>query len=226
MWEVAEWILIDIFLLTSVLNVNWFNAKWRYWRSSKCLQNPLTGGPNAGATSLKSRIRRAFRSTSNPGQDPGRKAFSVISQLTSAALCASSPVLPSNQSLSAAAKSASRPLSVPKVQVNFVGLPPARRLIRNSAINWRLFVSGNPRYIELRRGQLRPLWARNQRQGRNRETGDEEETIAVNEMHSLRHKHGRKGVGEAEDEQGRKWAEAHRENAESKAEKCQENPCE
>ncbi|KAL0279913.1 UNVERIFIED_CONTAM: hypothetical protein PYX00_001368 [Menopon gallinae] len=80
-------------------------------------KTPLAGSQNTGPTSLKSRIRRAFRSTSNPGHDPGRKAFSVVSQLTSAALCASSPVLPSNQSIPAAAKSASRPLSVPKVQV-------------------------------------------------------------------------------------------------------------
>lgn len=63
-------------------------------------------------TGIKSKLRRAFRTTSTPAQ-----SFSLVTQLTSAALCASSPALPSSQSVPPIVKSLIRPLSVPKVQV-------------------------------------------------------------------------------------------------------------
>ncbi|XP_039286804.1 photoreceptor ankyrin repeat protein [Nilaparvata lugens] len=80
---------------------------------------------HATGTGIKSKLRRAFRTTSTPSQ-----SFSLVTQLTSAALCASSPALPSSQSVPPIVKSLIRPLSVPKVQVTTddvteTRLPPA-----------------------------------------------------------------------------------------------------
>lgn len=80
-------------------------------------QVPLSTTNPSSSSTIKSKFRKAFRTThSNP--DSSGKSFSVVTQLTSAALCASSPVLPSAQSVPPSAKSLSRPLSVPKLQVN------------------------------------------------------------------------------------------------------------
>lgn len=61
---------------------------------------------------LKNKLKKAFRTSSNPLSND---SFSLVTQLTSAALCASSPVLPGQTP--PVVKSLIRPLTVPKVQV-------------------------------------------------------------------------------------------------------------
>ena len=60
---------------------------------------------------LRSRIKRVFRTTSGPD-----RSFSLVTQLTSAALCASSPVLPKPGDVPPVVKSLLRPLSVPQLR--------------------------------------------------------------------------------------------------------------
>lgn len=67
---------------------------------------------NTHHSSIKSKLKKAFRTTSRSTQ-----SFSLITQLTSAALCASSPALPSPSSVPPIVKSLIRPLAVPKLQV-------------------------------------------------------------------------------------------------------------
>ncbi|XP_014206637.1 tankyrase-1-like isoform X2 [Copidosoma floridanum] len=77
---------------------------------------PLPSSPiQPPPSGLKSKIRRVFRTTS--GSD---KSFSLVSQLTSAALCASSPVLPKPGDVSPVVKSLLRPLSVPQLRITLV----------------------------------------------------------------------------------------------------------
>lgn len=68
--------------------------------------------PSSG---LKSKIRKVFRTTSGPDRN-----FSLVSQLTSAALCASSPALPKSGDVPPVVKSLLRPLSVPQLRVTLV----------------------------------------------------------------------------------------------------------
>ena len=75
---------------------------------------PSTSGQHSTqSSSFKSRLRRAFRTNSTGSDSPGR--YSLVTQLTTAALCASSPVLPTPAP--PVVKSLMRPLTVPKVQV-------------------------------------------------------------------------------------------------------------
>ncbi|KAJ9599920.1 hypothetical protein L9F63_009748 [Diploptera punctata] len=75
---------------------------------------PSTSGQHSTQSqSFKSRLRRAFRTNSTGTDSPGR--YSLVTQLTTAALCASSPVLPTPAP--PVVKSLMRPLTVPKVQV-------------------------------------------------------------------------------------------------------------
>lgn len=67
------------------------------------------------STGLKSKIRRVFRTTSGPDRN-----FSLVSQLTSAALCVSSPALPKASEVPPVVKSLLRPLSVPQLRVTLV----------------------------------------------------------------------------------------------------------
>ncbi|KZC04777.1 Ankyrin repeat domain-containing protein 33B, partial [Dufourea novaeangliae] len=67
------------------------------------------------STGLKSKIRKVFRTTSGPD-----RSFSLVSQLTSAALCASSPALPKASEVPPVVKSLLRPLSVPQLRVTLV----------------------------------------------------------------------------------------------------------
>ncbi|XP_054275481.1 photoreceptor ankyrin repeat protein-like [Macrosteles quadrilineatus] len=62
--------------------------------------------------SIKSRLKKAFRTSSSPSN-----SFSLVTQLTTAALCASTPVLPDPNRVPPVVKSLIRPLAVPKVQV-------------------------------------------------------------------------------------------------------------
>ncbi|XP_011497992.1 PREDICTED: ankyrin repeat and SOCS box protein 14-like isoform X2 [Ceratosolen solmsi marchali] len=77
---------------------------------------PITSMPmQPPSRGLRSKIRRVFRTSSNSD-----KSFSLVSQLTSAALCASSPVLPKPSDVSPAVKSLLRPLSVPQLRITLV----------------------------------------------------------------------------------------------------------
>ncbi|KAL6256209.1 hypothetical protein P5V15_012325 [Pogonomyrmex californicus] len=83
--------------------------------AAKVLQGkvtPIPTTPLPQSSGLKSKIRKVFRTTSSPD-----RTFSLVSQLTSAALCASSPALPKP---SPVVKSLLRPLSVPQLRVTLV----------------------------------------------------------------------------------------------------------
>ncbi|KMQ89382.1 ankyrin repeat domain-containing protein 33b [Lasius niger] len=84
--------------------------------AAKILQGKVTPIPTTPlpqpSSGLKSKIRKVFRTTSSPD-----RTFSLVSQLTSAALCASSPALPKP---SPVVKSLLRPLSVPQLRVTLV----------------------------------------------------------------------------------------------------------
>ncbi|XP_025417093.1 uncharacterized protein LOC112688213 isoform X3 [Sipha flava] len=68
--------------------------------------------------SIKSKLKRAFRTSSNPDSSSGTaNQYSLVSQLTGAALCASSPALPVHTRTKPMVKSLLRPLTVPKVTV-------------------------------------------------------------------------------------------------------------
>ncbi|XP_076681636.1 uncharacterized protein LOC143375892 isoform X2 [Andrena cerasifolii] len=87
--------------------------------AAKVLQGkvvPIPTSPLLSPSSgLKSKIRRVFRTTSGPD-----RSFSLVSQLTSAALCASSPALPKSSEVPPVVKSLLRPLSVPQLRVTLV----------------------------------------------------------------------------------------------------------
>ncbi|KAM0724392.1 Ankyrin repeat domain-containing protein 33B [Formica fusca] len=84
--------------------------------AAKILQGKVTPIPTTPlpqpSSGLKSKIRKVFRTTSSPD-----RTYSLVSQLTSAALCASSPALPKP---SPVVKSLLRPLSVPQLRVTLV----------------------------------------------------------------------------------------------------------
>ncbi|KAG5315630.1 AN33B protein, partial [Pseudoatta argentina] len=83
--------------------------------AAKVLQGkvtPIPSTPLPQPSGLKSKIRKVFRTTSSPD-----RTFSLVSQLTSAALCASSPALPKP---SPVVKSLLRPLRVPQLRVTLV----------------------------------------------------------------------------------------------------------
>lgn len=69
--------------------------------------------------SIKSKLKRAFRTSSNPDSSTTGVAnqYSLVSQLTGAALCASSPALPVQTRAKPMVKSLLRPLTVPKVTI-------------------------------------------------------------------------------------------------------------
>ncbi|CAK9829434.1 Ankyrin repeat domain-containing protein 33B [Anthophora retusa] len=87
--------------------------------AAKVLQGKLIPVPNTpllpSSSGFKSKIRKVFRTTSGPDRN-----FSLVSQLTSAALCASSPALPKSSEVPPVVKSLLRPLSVPQLRVTLV----------------------------------------------------------------------------------------------------------
>ncbi|XP_076764459.1 uncharacterized protein LOC143431533 [Xylocopa sonorina] len=87
--------------------------------AAKVLQGKLIPVPNTPllppSSGFKSKIRKVFRTTSGPD-----RSFSLVSQLTSAALCASSPALPKPSEVPPVVKSLLRPLSVPQLRVTLV----------------------------------------------------------------------------------------------------------
>ncbi|XP_050301366.1 uncharacterized protein LOC126739640 [Anthonomus grandis grandis] len=68
---------------------------------------------------FKSKLKKVFRTSSGPSSDTFSSAR-LVTQLTSAALCASSPVLPSSGAVSPMVKSLLRPLTVPRLQITLV----------------------------------------------------------------------------------------------------------
>ncbi|PNF13994.1 hypothetical protein B7P43_G08584 [Cryptotermes secundus] len=76
----------------------------------------ISSGQNSSqSTGLKSRLQRAFRTNSSGSQSSSNR-YSLVTQLTTAALCASSPVLPT-PNVPPVIRSLMRPLTVPKLQV-------------------------------------------------------------------------------------------------------------
>ncbi|XP_068892537.1 poly [ADP-ribose] polymerase tankyrase-1-like isoform X3 [Tenebrio molitor] len=70
---------------------------------------------------LKSKLKKVFRTSSGLGRnDDSFSSARLVTQLTSAALCASSPVLPSAPTVPPVVKSLIRPLTVPKLQITLV----------------------------------------------------------------------------------------------------------
>ncbi|XP_046998386.1 ankyrin repeat domain-containing protein 33B-like [Schistocerca americana] len=86
---------------------------------------PRASPPPSHGHGLKSRLRKAFRTNSSSGSSssppPAVSRYSLVTQLTTAALCASSPVLPAAPHVPPVVKSLIRPLTVPKVQVTLAG---------------------------------------------------------------------------------------------------------
>lgn len=67
---------------------------------------------------FKSKLKKVFR-TSSTLHDTFSSAR-LVTQLTSAALCASSPVLPSGPTVPPVVKSLIKPLTVPRLQITLV----------------------------------------------------------------------------------------------------------
>lgn len=65
---------------------------------------------------IKSKLRKVFRTSSGPSSDSASSAR-LVTQLTSAALCASTPVLPAAPTVPPVVKSLIRPLTVPRLQI-------------------------------------------------------------------------------------------------------------
>lgn len=69
---------------------------------------------------IKSKLKKAFQRTAHPSNwNNSNKvnSFSLVTQLTSAALCVSSPVLPNSSKVSPVVKSLIRPFVIPKVEI-------------------------------------------------------------------------------------------------------------
>ncbi|XP_063910285.1 ankyrin repeat domain-containing protein 33B-like isoform X3 [Zophobas morio] len=82
---------------------------------------PVPPIPQQTSHGLKSKLKKVFRTSSGHGRsDDSFSSARLVTQLTSAALCASSPVLPSAPSVPPVVKSLIRPLTVPKLQITLV----------------------------------------------------------------------------------------------------------
>lgn len=69
---------------------------------------------------IKSKLKKAFQRTAHPSNWSNSNkvnSFSLVTQLTSAALCVSSPVLPNSSKVSPVVKSLIRPFVIPKVEI-------------------------------------------------------------------------------------------------------------
>lgn len=69
--------------------------------------------------SIKSKLKKAFHHTNPTNWNSSSKvnSFSLVTQLTSAALCVSSPVLPNSSKVSPVVKSLMKPFVIPKVEI-------------------------------------------------------------------------------------------------------------
>lgn len=87
---------------------------------------------------LKSKLRKVFRTSSGPGHNNDNiSSARLVTQLTSAALCASSPVLPSAPTVPPVVKSLIRPLTVPRLQITLVN--------NNGDFNGTAITNGQPK---------------------------------------------------------------------------------
>lgn len=90
--------------------------------AAKILQGKIAPIPSnpipPPSTGLRSRIRRVFRTTSGPDRH-----FSLVTQLTNAALCATSPALPKPGEVPSAVKNLLRPLNLPQLRITLVAPP-------------------------------------------------------------------------------------------------------
>jgi len=68
---------------------------------------------------IKSKLKRAFQHThpSNWNSNLKVNSYSLVTQLTSAALCVSSPVLPNSSKVSPVVKSLIKPFVIPRVEI-------------------------------------------------------------------------------------------------------------
>lgn len=72
-------------------------------------------------TGIKSKLRKVFRTSSGPSHhNDNLSSARLVTQLTSAALCASTPALPSAPNVPPIVKSLIRPLTVPRLQITLV----------------------------------------------------------------------------------------------------------
>lgn len=87
--------------------------------SAVALQNAITKNHQQN-NGLKSKLKRALHATTS-GNSGGRNSkissFSLVSQLTSAALCVSSPVLPNSSHIPAVVKSILKPFVIPRIEI-------------------------------------------------------------------------------------------------------------
>ncbi|XP_022903368.1 ankyrin repeat domain-containing protein 33B-like [Onthophagus taurus] len=81
---------------------------------------PVPQIPQQSSHGIKSKLRKVFRTSSGPGQNDHVSSARLVTQLTSAALCASTPVLPSAPTVPPVVKSLIRPLTVPRLQITLV----------------------------------------------------------------------------------------------------------
>ncbi|CAH0546739.1 unnamed protein product [Brassicogethes aeneus] len=82
---------------------------------------PVPPMPQQTSHGLKSKLRKVFRTSSGPGNTTDAYSSArLVTQLTSAALCASSPVLPSAPTVPPVVKSLLRPITVPRLQITLV----------------------------------------------------------------------------------------------------------
>ncbi|XP_044269673.1 ankyrin repeat domain-containing protein 33B-like [Tribolium madens] len=82
---------------------------------------PVPPIPQQSSNGLKSKLKKVFRTSSGTGRhEDSFSSARLVTQLTSAALCASSPVLPTAPTVPPVVKSLIRPLTVPKLQITLV----------------------------------------------------------------------------------------------------------
>lgn len=104
--SMAHFFPIDYFF-----SIQWYEKKVFSSRIIQLMPIPIVPvqSPSSG---FRSKIRKVFRTSSNSD----KATYSLVSQLTSAALCASSPVLPKPGEVPPVVKSFLRPLSVPQLR--------------------------------------------------------------------------------------------------------------
>ncbi|KRT80833.1 hypothetical protein AMK59_5815 [Oryctes borbonicus] len=82
---------------------------------------PVPNIPQQTSHGIKSKLRKVFRTSSGPSHNNDNiSSARLVTQLTSAALCASTPALPSAPNVPPIVKSLIRPLTVPRLQITLV----------------------------------------------------------------------------------------------------------